>query len=137
MGRPISVPVNMHNSADCVISFRVTCLMFTFLWHILFFSLSFLALHQLQRLSELQQTMVLLQFPLLDVVIAMDANAVIVLFIFRILCCLCPLARTWSGSMHTFHIALQELQEVWLMLHTMACYLSAKEVALHLDNSTT
>ena len=43
----------------------------------------------------------------------------------------------WSGSLARAHIALQELQAVAVMLCRMACHLSGKVVALHLDNSTT
>ena len=38
--------------------------------------------------------------------------------------------------MYRAHITLQELQAVAMMLHRMACCLSGKLVALHLDNST-
>ena len=50
--------------------------MFTSLLHNYFFSVQFAhpALHQLQRLSQLQQGPVPLQFPLPDVVIIMDAT---------------------------------------------------------------
>ena len=40
------------------------------------------------------------------------------------------------GSLCRAHIALQELQDVAMMLHRMAFCISGKVVALHLDNST-
>ena len=42
----------------------------------------------------------------------------------------------WLGSMCRAHITLQQLQEVAMMLHQMAFWLSGKVVALHFDNST-
>ena len=43
---------------------------------------------------------------------------------------------SWLGSLCRAHIALQEVQAVTMMLHSMAFCLSGKVVALHLDNST-
>ena len=68
------VPMTLWNFSGCATSFRATCWMFTTLplisSIILSFCLSLPALHQLQRLSQLWQSPVPLQFPLPDVVIS-------------------------------------------------------------------
>ena len=99
-----------------------------------YFSLS--SLHQLEWLAELQQSPVLLQFPLPDVVIATDATPTHWAFYFQESGLPLSVSGAWSGSLSRAHIALQELQAVAVMLHRMAFCLSSKVVALHLDNRT-
>ena len=98
------------------------------------FSLS--SLHQLEWLSNLQQSPVPLQFPLPDVVIATDATPTHWAFYFQGSGLPLSVSGAWSGSLSRAHIALQELQAVAIMLCRMAFHLSGKVVALHLDNST-
>ena len=43
---------------------------------------------------------------------------------------------SWSGSLYSTHVALQELQAIAMMHGRMAFHLSGRVVALHLDNST-
>ena len=86
--------------------------------------------------SHLQQSLVPLQFPLLDVVIATDAMPTHWAFYFQGSGSPLLVSGSWSGSLCRAHIALQELQAVAMMLCRMAFYLSDKVVALHLDNST-
>ena len=78
------------------------------------FHFSFPVMHQLQRLSQLQQNLFPLQFTLCDVVIIADAAPYHWAIYF--LCSGLPLSfsRTWSDSMHYIHTALQELQAVAL-----------------------
>ena len=98
------------------------------------FSLS--SLCQLEWLAHLQQGPVPLQFPLPDVVIAPDATPTHWSFYFQGSGSPLSVSGSWSGSLCRAHIALQVLQTVAMMLHRMACCLSGKLVALHLDNST-
>ena len=98
------------------------------------FSLSLL--HQLEWLSQLQQSPVPLQFPLPDVVIATDAMPTHWAFYFQGSGLPLSPSGPWSGSMCRAHIALQELQAIAMMLCRMAVPLSGKVFALHLDNST-
>ena len=98
------------------------------------FSLS--SLHQLECLSNLQQSPVPLHFPLPDVVIATDATPTHWAFYFQGSGLPSSVSGAWSGSLSRAHIALQELQAVAIMLHRMAFCLSGKVVALHLDYST-
>ena len=98
------------------------------------FSLS--SLHQLEQLSNLQQSPVPLHFPLPDVVIATDATPTHWAFYFHGSGLPLSVSGAWSGSLSGAHIALQELQAVAIMLHRMAFCHSGKVVALHLDNST-
>ena len=95
-----------------------------------------LSLCQLDRLANLQQSSVPLQFPLPDVVIATDATPTRWAFYFQGFGLPLSISGTWSGSLSRAHIALQELQAVSVMLHRMAFCLSGRVVALHLDNST-
>ena len=97
---------------------------------------SFSSLCQLDQLSHLQQSPFPLQFPLPDVDIATDAVPTHWAFYFQ--GCGLPLlvSESWSGSMCRAHIALQELQDIAMMLHRMAFSLSGKVVALHLSNNT-
>ena len=110
--RPIFVPMTTPNCSTCVMSFRVTCYMFTILPPFYFlrfiFFLSFL--HQLEQLSHLQQSPVPLQFPLPDVVIATDATPTHWAFYFQGSGLLLSVSGPWSDSMCRAHIALQELQ---------------------------
>ena len=99
------------------------------------FSLS--SLHQLEWLSQSQQSPVPLQFPLPDVVIATDAMPTQWAFYFQESGLPLSVSGPWSGSMCRAHIALQELQAVAMMLCRMTFHLSGKVVALHLDNSTS
>ena len=94
------------------------------------------SLHQLDRLANLQQSPVPLQFPLPDVVIATDATPTHWAFYFQGSGLPLSISGTWSGSLSRAHIALQELQAVAVMLRRMAFCLSGRVVALHLDNST-
>ena len=94
------------------------------------------SLHQLDRLANLQQSPVPLQFPLPDVVIATDATPTRWAFYFQGSGLPLSISGTWSGSLSRAHIALQELQAAAVMLRRMAFCLSGKVVALHLDNST-
>ena len=98
------------------------------------FSLS--SLCQLEQLAQLQQSPVPLQFPLPDVVIATEATPTHWAFYFQGPGLPLSVSDSWSGSLCWAHIALQELQAVAIMLCRMACCLSGKVVALHLDNST-
>ena len=94
------------------------------------------SLRQLDRLANLQQSPVPLQFPLPDVVIATDATPTHWAFYFQGSGLPLSVSGTWSGSLSRAHIALQELQAVAVMLRRMAFCLSGRVVALHLDNST-
>ena len=94
------------------------------------------SLRQLHWLAKLQQSPVPLQFPLPDVVIATDATPTHWAFYFQGSGLPLSVSGTWSSSLSQTHIALQELQAVAVMLCRMACCLSGKVVALHLDNST-
>ena len=85
------------------------------------FSLS--SLCQLQQLSNLQQSLVPLQFPLSDVVIATDATPTHWAFYFQGSGLPLSFSGAWSGSFSRAHIALQELQAVAIMLHRMAFHL--------------
>ena len=120
------------------VSFRVTCYMFIILppnyFHMFIFSLS--SLHQLEWLAYLQQSLVSLQFPLPDVVIATDATTTLWALYFQGLGLPLLISGSWSGSLCRAYIALQELHAVAMMLCRMAFHLSGKVVALHLDNST-
>ena len=98
------------------------------------FSIS--SLCQLERLANLQQSPVPLQFPLPDVVIATDATPTHWAFYFQGSGLPLSVSGAWSGSLCRAHIALQELHAVAIMLCRMAFCLSGKVVALHLDNST-
>ena len=106
----------------------------THLFSCVHFSLS--SLHQLEGLAHLQQSLVPLQFPFADVVIATDATPTHWAFCFQGSGLPLLVSGAWSGSLCRAHIALQELQAVAIMLHRMAFCLSSKVVALHLDNST-
>ena len=131
------VPMDRHNFSGCAMSFRVTCWVFMILLLVYFFLFHFSlpVHHQLQSLSQLQQSPVPLQFPLPHVVIATDAMphfwACFQDSGVPVSCCI-----TLPTSMCKGHIALQELQAVSLMLHKMAFWLSCKVVALHLDSGT-
>ena len=94
------------------------------------------SLHQLEWLSNLQESPVPLHFPLPDMVIATDATPTHWAFYFQD--CGLPLSVSgaWSGSLSSAYTALQQLQAVAIMLRRMAFCLSVKVVALHLDNST-
>ena len=98
------------------------------------FSLS--SLHQLEWLSNLQQSPVPLHFPLPHVVIATDATPTHWAFYFQGSGLPLSVSGAWSGSLSRDDIALQKLQAVAIMLRRMAFSLSGKVVALHLDNST-
>ena len=93
--------------------------------------LSFSALCQLEQLSHLQQKLVPLQLPLLEVLLPQ--------MLFPLIVSGLPLSvgRSWSGSMCRAHVASQELHAVSMMLDRMAFYLCGKVVAFHLDNSTS
>ena len=97
---------------------------------------SFSTLHQLEQLSHLQQSLVSLQFPLPDMVIATDAMSTHWDFYFQGSGLPLSVSESWSGFMCMAHIALQEPQTFAMVLHRMAFCLSGRVVALHLDNST-
>ena len=97
------------------------------------FSLS--SLCQLEQLCHLQQSQVPLQFALPDVVFATDATPMHWAFYFQVSGLPLLVSGSWSGSMCRAHNALQELQDVAMMLHGMAFCLCGKVAALHLDNS--
>ena len=63
-------------------------------------------LHQLEQLSHLQQSLVPLQFPLPDVVIASDATPTHWAFYFQGSGLPLSVSGPWSGSMCRTHIAL-------------------------------
>ena len=96
----------------------------------------FSSLHQLGWLSHLQQSPVHFQFPLPDVVTGTDAMSAHWAFHFQGSCLPLSISGSGSGSMFRAHITLQELQAIAMMLCRMACCLSGKVVAFHLDNST-
>ena len=73
-------------------------------------------------------------FPLLDVVIATDVMPIHWAFYFQGSGLPLLVSGSWPGSLCRAYIALQDFQA--MMLHGMAFHLSAKVVALHLDNST-
>ena len=98
------------------------------------FSLS--SLHQLEWLAHLQQSLVPLQFPFPDVVIATDATPTHWAFYFEGSGLPLSVCGSCLSSLCRAHIALQELQAVAIMLHRMVFHLMGKVVALHLDNST-
>ena len=77
-----------------------------------------------------------LQFPLSDMVIAIEAMSTHWDFYFQGTGLPLLVSGSWSGSMFRSHIALQELQAIAMMLCRMAFCLSGKVVALHLENST-
>ena len=77
-----------------------------------------------------------MQFPPPDVVIATDAMPTHWAFYFQGSGLPLAVSGSWSGSMCTAPVALQELQAVTIMLCRMAFHLSGKVVAFHLDNST-
>ena len=71
-------------------------------------------------MSQLQQSLFLLQFPNPDVVVPTDAIPHHWPFLFSGLWDSHILLYLWSGSMHKVHISLQELQAVVLILCYMA-----------------
>ena len=77
-----------------------------------------------------------MQYPLPDVVIAIDVTTSQCAFYFQGSGLPLSISDSWSGSMHTFHIALQELQAVVLILHRMAFLLCSKVFALEFDKIT-
>ena len=130
---------NGHSQLQClchVIQSDMLCVYHspTYLFLQVHFSLS--SLCQLEWLAHLQQSPVLLQFPLPDVVIATDAMPTHWAFYFQGSGLPLSFSGSWSGSLCRAHIALQELQAVAMLQHRMAFCLSGKVVALHLDNST-
>ena len=72
LARPTSVPMAMHNLAIYVIQSDMLNVYYSLPPLYCSFHLSFPALHQLQNLSQLQQSPISLQFPHPDVVIATD-----------------------------------------------------------------
>ena len=94
------------------------------------------SLCQLEWIAHLQQSLVPLQFPPPDVIIATDAMPTHWAFYFQGSGLSLLINGSWSGSLCRAHIVLQELQAVAMILHRIAFCLSDKVVALHLDNST-
>ena len=78
------------------------------------------SLHQLEWLSQLQQSPIPLQFPLCDVVIATDAMPTHWSFYFQGAGLPLSVGGSSSGTMCRAHIALQELQAIAMMLCRMA-----------------
>ena len=118
-------------------SFRLTRWMCTILWPIyLLFPPCFPALHQLHNLTQVQQSLVPLQFPLPDVILLCMLCPVSHPFVFRDWVYLYLLVEHGEVFMCKVHIALKEFQLALPMLCGMAFHLSGKVVALHLDNST-
>ena len=101
-----------------------------------FLHFSFSALHQLEWLSHLQQSLVPLLLPHPSVVIATDAMPSDLPFYFQGSELPLSVSGSWSHSTCRVHITSQELQALTMMLHRMAFHLSHKVVALHWDNST-
>ena len=138
LGKTVFVPVAIPNCGTYVVSFRVTCYVFIILppnyFRMFIFSLS--SLYQLEWLAHFQQSPVLLQFLLPDVVIATDATPTHWAFYFQGSGLPLLVSGSWLDSLCRAHLALQELQAVAMMLCRMAFDLSGKVVALHLDNST-
>ena len=125
------------NCGTCVMSFRMTCYMFTILPPICFscsFSLS--SLCQLEQVSHLQQSPVPLQFPLPVWLLLLLPHPLIGPLIFRDLVYLYWLVDPGQVLLCRAHIASQELQAIAMMLHSMAFHLPGKMVALHLDSIT-
>ena len=92
MSLPIPVPMDMHSFDDCVVSFSDMLNVYHSPAHLFCsFHFSLPALHQLKILSQLQQSPVTSQFPLLDVVNGIDATPNHCAFYFRVLGCLYPL----------------------------------------------
>ena len=78
------------------------------------------------EISQLHQSSVLLQLPLLDMVIATDATSINWAFYFQGSEILVSCFGTWSCSMCKGHVALQEIQYLELMLHKMTFQLSGR-----------
>ena len=76
-----------------------------------------------------------MQFPLPDVVIATDAMPTNWVLYFQGSGLPLLVSGSWLDSLCRVHIALQELQAITIVLHSMAFCISGKVVALHLDNS--
>ena len=91
------------------------------------FSIS--ALCQLEQLSHLQQSPLPLQFPLPDMVIAIDATSTHWAFYVHGSGWPLSVSGSWSDSICRAHIALQELQVVAMMLCRITFCLSDKVVA--------
>ena len=87
-------------------------------------------------LSQLQQRLVLICFPLPKVVF--PSNATPHHYAFYIQCFGVPKSccGTLSGFMHKVHISLQEFQAVAHMLHKMVFQLSSRMIGIHLDNNS-
>ena len=105
--------------------------------HFVLFTFLFPLQHQLCRLSQLQKDLVLLQFPLPDVVITKDFYTQSLGFSFQHSGFHVSCSGTWSTFICKVHFALQDLQAVALMLHRMAFQVSGKVVAIHLNNNNT
>ena len=106
----------------------------THLFSCVHFSLS--SLDELEWLAHLPQSLVPLQFPLPDVVIATDVTPTHWAFYFQGSGLPLLVSGSWLGSLCRAHIALQELQAIVVMLCRMVLHLSGKVASLHLDNST-
>ena len=78
----------------------------------------------------MQQSLVLLWFPLPDLVVTTGAWS----FYFQGSVLSVSFCRTWSGSLCIVLIALQEPQVDALMLYSMVSHLFGKVAALHLDD---
>ena len=136
LGKANSVPTATHNCGDCVMSFRVICLLFIILQLINFFlyNFPFQLCINLSGLSHLQQSQVPLQFSTSWYGIATDAMPSHWAFYFQDSGMPLSISGSWSGSMCKAHIALQGLYIVAMMLHRMAFWLSSEVVAMHLNN---
>ena len=126
----------LKNCGNCVVSFRVTCWLFTTLLPTCSL-LSFFPFH-------LSSTRVVISFatehsslaiPFPDVIIATDAMPTHWAFYFQDSGLPLSVSGSWSGFMCRAHIALQDLQAVSMLMCRMVFHLPGKVDALNLDNS--
>ena len=122
----------------CVLSFRVTCSIFTILPPIYFLRFTFPFPHYVNWNVYLNcnRAQFLCNFHFLMWLLLLMPHPLIGPFYFQGSGLPLSVSGPWAGSMCRAHIALQELQAIAMMLHRMAFSLSGKVVALHLDNST-
>ena len=124
------------NCGACAMSFRVTCYMFTILPTIYFLAFIFPCYINWNSNLICNGAQFLCNFLFLMWLLLLMPHPLIWAFYFQGLGLPFSVYGSWSGSMCRAHIALQELQAIAMMLHSMAFCLSGKVVALHLDNST-
>ena len=127
------------NCGTCVVSFRVTCYMFTIVPTYLFshvhFSLS--SLHQLEQLANLQQSLSSFAiFSFLMWLLLLMPCPLIGPFIFRDLGYLYQLVDPGQVLCAGLILPCRSFRPLSMILCRMAFCLSGKVVALHLDNRT-